>query len=113
MKFQKGMSRPEGAGRKKGVPNKAKFQTTASVLAEAGLHPVSEILRILEEDAKKDAKDQMYPSAKIGIYLDLLAFCQAKPKEIEEDVGDDPSEELEGTPTETLLKLVKDHDGAS
>lgn len=115
MKFQKGQPRPANAGRKKGSLNKKKIPKVSDFLSQKDLNPTEEILKIMAEDAKLAKKDRKISKlAQIDIWLDLLSYCQARPKELPEDLGEDEfSEELEATPTETLLKLVKSNAGAS
>lgn len=114
MQFQKGMPRPANAGRKKGSLNKRKIPKVADFLAEKGLNPAEEILKILEQDKKQPKKDRKISKyGEIEIWLDLLSYCQAKPKEMLDASDDDElSEELSETPTETLLRIVKNN-GAS
>ena len=101
MRFVAGAPRPANAGRKKGSKNKKKIAKVAEVLAEKNLNPAEEILKLIKETDSAGVK--------IAAWFDLLSYCQAKPKEVDDDAGEDPSEELEETPTETLLQLVKDH----
>ena len=108
MTFQPGQPRPPNAGRKKGSKNKIRIKKVAEVLAENGLNPVLEIVDILNNEAH-----DMKPAERAKLWLDLLSYCQAKPREIEPEPEDDPSEELQETPTEALLKLVKEHDEAT
>jgi hypothetical protein len=96
------MPRPPNSGRKKGSKNIRKVAKVSDILAERGLNPAEEILRILEQEDLK-------PSEQIDAWLDLLSYCQAKPKEVEEDFDDGPDEDLEDTPKEQLLKLVKNN----
>ena len=97
MKFQKGMSRPPNAGRKKGSKNKKKIAKVADYLSERDINPVEEILNLLPD---------MKPADQAAMWLDLLSYCEVKPKENEAD-SDDDDEILDDLSDEQLLKLVE------
>ena len=98
MKFQRGAPRPINSGRKKGSKNKRKVAKVADYLAEREINPAAEILRIIPS---LDEKDQ------VSTWLDLLSYCQAKPKDEGIDTGAlDPSE-FEGVSNAELLQLIK------
>lgn len=103
--FQKGMNKVPGSGRKVGSKNKKRLKKVAEVLAENDLNPVKELLNELAQiDEPKD---------RAKIWLELISFCQAKPKAIEEeDSGDFDEDDFSGVSTEDLLKLVKKPEGA-
>lgn len=103
--FEKGQPRPANAGRKKGSKNIKRIPKVADYLADKGINPAEEILRILEEDAKKDEADRKIgPFGRIEIMLDLLSYCQAKPKEID-DVIDDDESVFDDLSEDELLKI--------
>lgn len=115
MGFQKGQPRPPNAGRKKGSKNKKKVARVADYLAERDINPAMEILALIQ-GKDEEGKDLLTPFAKAQAWFDLLAYCQAKPKEVESDgdAADDDSdllETFENVTDATLLKIVKDEDG--
>lgn len=105
MKFVKGQARLPNAGRKKGVPNKRKFQKVADVLAEQGIDLVSDILKDLVSGDMKDAD-------RVRFKFELLSYCEAKPKENQDDTGEHEADLLDDMSDEQLLKLVKSTEGA-
>lgn len=115
MGFQKGQPRPPNAGRKKGSKNKKKVARVADYLAERDINPAKEILALIHGKDEED-KDLLTPFAKMQAWFDLLAYCQAKPKEIdpsaeESDDDSDLLDQFEQVTDATLLKIVKDEDG--
>jgi hypothetical protein len=112
MAFQPGQGRPPGSGRKPGSQNKKSVAKVADVLAERDINPVAEILALIPE--------LPYASQKIKAYMDLLSYCEAKPKEIESSPDDLPTDEdlinqLKDVSDSALLTLVtrNDNDEAS
>jgi hypothetical protein len=101
MAFQKGMPKPANSGRKKGSLNKKRLKKVAEALAEAGLEPASEIVK---EIALMDE-----PKDRAKAWVELLAYCEAKPKAVEIDPNEDSlnPEDFADVSTEDLLKLVK------
>lgn len=97
--FKKGMNKVPGSGRKKGTTNKRKYETVAEHLERFGLHPVAEIVKLIPEIDKKD---------RIKAWLELLAYCEAKPKAIDVMPQDliNP-EDFEEVSTDALLQLIK------
>lgn len=85
-------------GRQKGTPNKSKVARVGEFLAEKGVNPAQEILDIIPT---LDARDQL------SAWLDLLSYCQAKPKAVEETLPDEGDEELGEITNAQLLELVK------
>lgn len=81
--FYKGMPKPANSGRKKGVPNKTKLIRVADLLAQKAINPVEEIMALMPD---------MRPEAQAKVWLELLSYCQAKPKEepVDEDYGGVP-----------------------
>ena len=78
-RFKPGQSGNPG-GRKKGPVSKVK-----EILSAKGQHPVEEILRLLPE---------LRPAERAKIWLELLAYCEARPKETEADKPDGEDERL-------------------
>ncbi len=62
--------------------------------AKDGKHPYEELMKLLPE---------LRPREQAEIWLQLLSYCQAKPKPLEAEKPDD----LDDMPTEELLRLVK------
>lgn len=81
--FYKGMQKPPGSGRKKGVPNKTRLIRVADLLAEKAINPVEEIMALMPD---------MRPEAQAKVWLELLSYCQAKPKEeaVDDEFGGVP-----------------------
>ena len=100
MGFQKGQPRPPGAGRRKGSKNIKKVARVADYLAERDINPAEKILDLIANGGL-EARD------KVNAWLDLLSYCQAKPKAVDEDGDDQDDEDFEGVATEDLLKLVR------
>ncbi len=108
MRFEKGTPKPANSGRKKGSLNKKKIPKVADYLAEKGVNPAEEILDILEADQalpEKDRKISKYGA--IGIWMDLMSYCQGKPKEYEDKPETPGDEDLEDLNEEQLLKIVR------
>lgn len=106
--FQKGVPRPAGAGRKKGTPNKKTLARVDSYLIEQGINPVQ---RAIEAIKFLDPKDEF------RAWMDIIAYCQAKPKELPDDRHDDESDEellsqFENVTDAVLLEFVKKQDEA-
>jgi hypothetical protein len=72
MAFEKGHQKY--GGRKKGTPNKKTILRVEEVLAERGVHPVVEILKLLPNMPASDAAKTL---------IDLLKFCQPPAKAAE------------------------------
>lgn len=112
MSFIKGQPRPPNAGRKPGSKNKKRVPRVVDFLAENDINPVAQILSIL---GAKDASGQYTlknPKDRADIWLDLLSYCQGKPKEVDEFFDDEPNE-TDDIPTETLLSIVKNRQGSA
>lgn len=104
MKFQKGQPKLPGSGRKKGTPNKRRISKVGEVLAEHDMNPASEIIK---EIALMDE-----PKDRANAWIDLLAYCEAKPKTVEENDDDDFNpEDFKDISTEELLRIVKSSKG--
>lgn len=73
MAYPKGQARPQGAGRKKGTPNK-KTQLLKPILDDMGYDPVKKLIETLSmmDDLKTIAQIQMK----------LIEMCYAKPSSI-------------------------------
>ena len=95
-KFTKENPRP-GPGRPKGSKNTATLLKAEQYLAEKGVHPVEEILkRIPDVDA----------ATAIKAYLELLSYCQSKPKEDVTPVAPPIEEMLPDATDSNLLALL-------
>lgn len=115
MKFQKGNPKPANSGRKKGSLNKKKIPKVADFLAQKDINPAEQILSIIEADKKLPPADRMSRGMLISVWMDLLSYCQAKPKETDEDTSSSDEEiadALKDVTDATLLKIVKS-DGAT
>ena len=75
--FKPGDKRPEGAGRKKGQPNK-KTLALVELLEAAAYCPVEKILSIL-----KNPKAYLSDSDKVRFNLELMSYLYPKRKAIE------------------------------
>lgn len=109
MAFVKGQPRPPNAGRKKGSKNKKKVARVADYLADQNINPAEEILALIH-GKDKDGEPFLTPYAKVQAWMDLLSYCQAKPKEIEIDADDDDSdleEAISEAASSKLLSIVK------
>lgn len=84
-----------GGGRRKKL-----LATVDEKLKEANVHPVDELLKLYERVGDRD---------KIKIMTELLAYCQAKPREdaAEETDSDSPHRPIQILTTEQLLRLVQ------
>ena len=71
--FQKGMKRPDNAGRRKGTPNK---KTTELIELLGDYNPAESLLEILKSD-------RVPIDLKIKINLDLMSYIYPKRKSIE------------------------------
>jgi hypothetical protein len=72
------------------------------MLAESDLHPAQEAIELLQNGDMKDGE-------RAKLWLELLSYCQAKPKE-DPNAGDDDSDDedpLDPLTTPQLLKLIK------
>lgn len=86
--------KPGQSGNPKGRPKKL-IPRVDEILAKQKINPVDEILALMP---------QLKPRDQAEIWLQLIAYCQAKPQKSE--VDPDPLEEM---PTPELLALVKKH----
>lgn len=109
MGFQKGQPRPANAGRKKGSKNKRKVARVADILAEKGINPVDEILKLINGKDEK-GKPLLGPSLKLTAWFDLQSYCQAKPKALDNEPNDIDPEEFEDVTTADLLTIVGNSD---
>ena len=101
MPFEKGTPKPPGSGRKPGMKNKKRVSKAVELLVELDLNPTTEILKIIPT---------LEPMEQVEIWLELLSYCESKPKsEPETDPEDDPDEMdvLRDVSEETLLKLIR------
>lgn len=100
MGFQKGVPRHPNAGRKKGSKNIKRVAKVSELLAQRDKNPAEEILKLIETGNLNDKE-------KVDCWLDLLSYCQPKPKAVE--VEDDDPDELDvfdNLTDEQLLKIV-------
>lgn len=105
MAFQKGQPRPPNAGRKPGSVNKKRIPKVADYLAEKNINPVDEILALIPE---------LKPWEQPKVWLELLSYCEAKPKAIEVlPSTDEDLDDFEDVSNEDLLRLIKSPDGAA
>lgn len=107
MKFEKGQPKPESSGRKKGTPNKKKIVKVADLLAEQNINPAEKILNIIPT---LDPEDQ------VKAWLDLLSYCEAKPKDQGPDGdGDDDNDpdELDEVPLDNILEIYRKAKGTA
>ena len=73
--FKHGMKRPEGAGRKKGTPNKASLRVLDALEAE-GVNPLKEVLTLLRGGIIDDEQ-------RLNGWLKLMTYCYPTLKSIE------------------------------
>ncbi len=105
MNFQPGNK--AGKGRPPGSKNKKKIAKVADFLASHDINPAEQILAIL---GAKDSNGQYTlknPKDRADIWLDLLSYCQGKPKEMEMDFDDEGFEDFDEVSNEQLLTLIK------
>lgn len=101
------MKKIPGSGRVKGTPNKKKWIKISELLAEKDIHPGEEILAILNNE-------DVRPADQIKAWLELLSYCEVKPKENESARDEEESEidsELESLSDAQLIRLVKNEVG--
>lgn len=98
MTFYKGMPKPPGSGRKPGSKNKKRVAKVADLLAEKDINPVDQILNLIPS---------LDEEGQVNAWLDLLAYCQAKPKVDDSFDDDDDIDEFDDIPTEELLRIIK------
>lgn len=87
MTFKRGIS-----GNPAGRPRKL-MKRPDEILAEQSLSPIHEILKLLPD---------LRPNEKLKVWLELLSYCHAKPREI--PVGADGLEAMSTTEILTLIK---------
>lgn len=78
-----------------GGKRKKIFPYVDEILKAAGLEPIQEIIKRLPQLNDRD---------QVNVWLELLPYVHAKPKQIE----DTQEDELEKLSTNELLRLVKD-----
>jgi hypothetical protein len=104
MAFEKGKPRPISSGRKPGSKNKKSIIRVKDLLAERDINPAQKILELIPE---------LPPWDQIDAWMDLLSYCEAKPKAMEFDPSEDEfDEDFEDIETERLLKVLKSPNGA-
>jgi len=104
--FQKGNK--AGKGRPPGSKNKKKIAKVADFLAENNINPAEQILAILAAKDSNGSYTLKNPKDRADIWLDLLSYCQGKPKEIENDGSDfEDIDDFDDVSNEQLLTLIK------
>lgn len=97
--FQKG-----NPGRRPGSKNKKKIVKVADLLAEKEINPVEKILELMPS---LDPQDQ------VKSWLDLLSYCQAKPRAEELSDFDEDLEDFDEVSNADLIKLVRPPNGVA
>lgn len=109
--FKPGTPKPANSGRKRGTGNKSRIPRIEETLAKQNIDPAQEILNILQETKVTDSGETVLalsPSQRVSAWLELLSYCQAKPKAFEEPPADDfDPEDFKEVDTASLLELVK------
>lgn len=72
MPFQKGEGAVAGPGRPKGTKNKKTLKQAAEVLAERGLNPIEEIIKLIESGNLKNYEV-------LDAWKYLQSYCEGKP----------------------------------
>lgn len=85
--------KPGQTGNPNGRPRKLLKRIDEMLFAD-GLHPYTELMKLMPDLKSKEQAE---------VWLELLTYCQAKPKTVEEEL--DP---LKALSTEALIKLVQD-----
>lgn len=95
----KGMSpwQPGQSGNPAGRPRKL-LHRVDEILSKAGLHPVTELLKLL---------DELKPRDKAEIWLQLLSYVQAKPKELVLSDEETARMALENLSDDELVKMAE------
>lgn len=107
--FVKGQAKPANSGRQKGTPNKKRLKRVAEALAEKDLDPIDKILAEIPF---------LEPRYKVQTWLEILSYCQAKPKDLEPagdetQEGEDLKEQLKEVSDAKLIALVKSDKGTA
>lgn len=89
--------KPGQSGNLSGRPKKW-LTRVDQMLADKNLHPIEELLKLLPRLSPKD---------RAHVWLEVLSYCQAKPKYHDEEK--DAVDELRQLSTQELLKLVKEN----
>lgn len=102
MPFEKGQSKVPGSGRKKGSKNKKRVPRVVEHLAENDIYPVVQILELIPT---LDSAEQ------IETWLELLSYCEAKPKEaFESSQQEDEKEEDVRELVEQILAIARSNE---
>lgn len=96
MPFKKGQPKVPGSGRTKGTLNKASILRVQDVLAQKGLNPVEEVLKLMPKLAE---------AQRVKAWLELLSYCQAKPRDPGDGEGELPAAGV--LPPEVIAALLK------
>ena len=100
MRFAPGIPRHPNSGRKKGSGNKKKIRTACEVFAELDISPAEEIFKLIQDGDLSDF-------AKAQLWMQLLPFVQAKPKDDDGSESDDYQDGLREVSTGDLLQFIK------
>lgn len=109
-KFEKGKPRPEGAGRKPGVPNKLKSEmakTVAQICAEIGFDPVKALIVAAAKSTREDIR--------VAASKELMKYMHPQKRSIEHSGSVDMQlqsiiQELENKTDEELKQIIKEQD---
>ena len=107
--FVKGNKKPANSGRKKGTPNKKSIARVADILFDKNINPVEKILSEVR---------YLTPKEQIDVWLDLLTWCEPKPKAqevpLEPPVDDSEiKEELKEVSSENIIAFIKNNKGTA
>lgn len=99
------------------MPNKKTVAKVSEFLADKGINPADEVLKIINEkkivhDSKTNLQKEEFAlaaQARADLWLELLSFCHAKPKTLEINPPKDPFDESDfaNVKTEDLMKVLK------
>lgn len=101
MGFQKGKPRHPDAGRKPGSKNKKTVLRVKEILAESGINPTEEILKLIPI---------LEPEEQLKAWGLLLSYCEVKPREDEAppiEGTEDLAEKLRDVSDSNLIKVIE------
>jgi hypothetical protein len=93
------MFKPGQSGNPGGRPKKLLKRVDEMCHAD-GKHPYTELMRLLPELKEREQAE---------IWLQLLSYCQARPKQLTLDDDDDEIKNLKNLSMKELMRLVKDN----
>lgn len=108
--FKAGQVKTPGSGRKRGTGNKRLVRRLEEVLAEHGIDPAQKVLDVLAETVMTDAGDvvpAISAAKRLEGWLEILSYCQAKPKAVEVKEDELDLDDFAEVQTAQLLELVK------